>query len=104
MNFFDKLLETKKMKNGQPITLNLHEGGFELNGQTFSFPASASELIKVLGEPRCVEIDYTELVRKGLSKDYGFDIDSFHPMRYYWDNFGIEGQTYDQENWSCVKI
>lgn len=75
-----------------------------MNGQTFSFPASASELIKVLGEPRCVEIDYTELVRKGLSKDYGFDVDSFHPMRYYWDNFGIEASTYDQENLHNIVI
>lgn len=33
MNFFDKLFGTKKMEAGQPITLNLHEGGFELNGQ-----------------------------------------------------------------------
>lgn len=104
MSFFDKLFGAKKLEAGRPITLNLHEGGFELDGQTFAFPASASELIKVLGEPRRVEIEYTDRVRKGLSKDYGFDVDSFHPMRYYWDNFGIEGQTYDQENWSCVKI
>lgn len=97
MSFLDKIFE-KKMEAGQPISLNLREGGFELNGQTFAFPASASELKKVLGEPRCVEIDYTERVRNGLSKDYGFDVDSFHPMRYYWDNFGIEASTYDHEN------
>ena len=91
MSIFDKLFGAKKMETGKPITLNLHEGGFELNGQTFVFPASASELIKVLGEPRKVEIDYTDNVRNGLSEDYGIDFDSFHPMRYYWDDFGIEG-------------
>ncbi len=100
----DKLFGTKKMKEGQPITLNLHEGGFELNGQTFSFPASASEVVKVLGEPRKVEINFTDLVRKGLSKDYGFDVDSFHPMRYYWDCFGIEASTYDHETLHNIVI
>lgn len=43
-------------------------------------------------------------LRKGLSKDYGFDVDSFHPMRYYWDNFGIEASTYDQENLHNIVI
>lgn len=104
MSIFDKLFGAKKMKTGKPITLNLHEGGFELNGQTFAFPASASELIKVLGEPRKVEIDYTDNVRKGLSEDYGIDFDSFHPMRYYWDDFGIEGKTCDQENIHDIMI
>ena len=104
MSIFDKLFGAKKMETGKPITLNLHEGGFELNGQTFAFPASASELIKVLGEPRKVELDYTDNVRKGLSEDYGIDFDSFHPMRYYWDDFGIEGKTYDQENIHDIMI
>ena len=104
MSIFDKLFGAKKMETGKPITLNLHEGGFELNGQTFAFPASASELIKVLGEPRKVEIDYTDNVRKGLSEDYGIDFDSFHPMRYYWDDFGIEGKTSDQENIHDIMI
>lgn len=98
MKFFDKLFGNKKMEKGQPVTLNLHEGGFELNGQLFSFPASVSELIEVLGEPRGVEIDFAQRTREGLSKDYGFDVDSFRPMRYYWDNFGIVASTYDNEN------
>lgn len=98
MNLFDRLFGTKKMEAGQPITLNLHEGGFELNGQAYSFPASASELIKALGEPRYVEIDYTESMREWLGKKYGFDVDSFRPMRYYWDDFGIVATTYDHEN------
>ncbi len=104
MKFFDKLFGSKKMEEGQPITLNLHEGGFELNGQAFSFPASVSEVVKVLGEPRKVEIEFTDLVRKGLSKDYGFDVDSFHPMRYYWDYFGIEASTYDHETLHNIVI
>ncbi len=86
------------MKEGQPVTMNIHEGGFELNGQTFAFPGSVSELMKVLGEPRRVEIEFTDNVRKGLSEDYGIDFDSFQPMRYYWDNFGIAASAYDQEN------
>lgn len=53
-----KFLGIQKMKEGQSITLNLHEGGFELNGQTFEFPTSVSELMKVLGEPRRVEIEF----------------------------------------------
>ena len=98
MNFYNKLFGTKNTETGRPITLNLYEGGFDLNGQTFSFPASASELIKVLGEPRKVEIEYTDKIRKGLSEDYGIDFESFHPMRYYWDDFGIVAKTVNQEN------
>lgn len=94
----------KKMKKGQPITLNLYEGGFELDGQVFSFPASASEMIKVLGEPRRVEKDYTDSLKKSISNDYGFDVESFHPMSYYWDDFGIEATTYDHENLHNIVI
>lgn len=36
--------------------------------------------------------------------DYGFDVDSFHPMRYYWDNFGIEASTCDQESLHNIVI
>ena len=97
MSFFDKLFGKEKMEEGQPLTLNLHEGGFELNGQTFSFPMNAAEMIKVLGEPRRVEIEFSERVREGLSKDYGLDVDSFHPMSYYWDDYGIVASTHDQE-------
>lgn len=104
MSFFDKLFGAKKLEAGRPITLNLHEGGFELNGQTFAFPASASELMKVLGEPRRVEKDYTDLVRKGLSEDYGIDFGAFHPMRYYWDDFGITASADDQENVDDMNI
>lgn len=94
MSLFNR---AKALTPGKMISLNLHEGGFELDGQTLSFPAELEELKKVLGEPRVEPIEYTDLVRKGLCEDYGFSVEDFKPSRYYWDDYGIVAGSYDQK-------
>ncbi len=93
MGLFGK---TKELEKGNQISLNLHEGGFELEGQKFSFPAELAELKKILGEPRIELIGYTDLVKRGLCEDYGFNMEDFRPSRYYWDQYGIVMSSYDQ--------
>ncbi len=95
MSIFDRL---KELEPGKKISLNLHEGGFELEGQTLSFPAELAEIKKILGEPRVETMEFTDLVRRGLCEDYGFSMEDFSPSRYYWDDHGIVASSYDQMN------
>lgn len=104
LSLIDVFYGLKKMKPGKSITMNLHEGGFELDGKTFTFPTSATELKKALGEPRVVEIEIADSIRKRIAEDYGFTVESFHPIRYYWDDYGIEASAYDQENIGDIVI
>ncbi|MBQ2117094.1 MAG: hypothetical protein II193_10985, partial [Lachnospiraceae bacterium] len=85
MSLIDIYYGLQKMETGKQITLNIHEGGFELDGKEYTFPASVIELKKVLGEPRVVDIEFVASIRKGIAEDYGFTEENFHPVRYYWD-------------------
>ncbi len=93
MGLFGRATELEK---GKQISLNLHEGEFELEGQKFTFPSELAELKKILGEPRIEPIEYTDLVRRGLCEDYGFNMEDFRPSRFYWDEYGIVASSYDQ--------
>lgn len=104
MSLVDLYYGLKKMESGKAITLNIHEGGFELEGKEYSFPAKASELKKALGEPRVVDIEIAPSIRKGIAEDYGFTEEDFHPVRYYWDDYGIVGNAYDRENIGNIEI
>jgi len=87
-----------KLNPGKPITMNIHENGFEIEGKTLEFPAKISEMKMVLGEPRVENIELTEMMKKSYSEDYGVNHDLFQPKRYYWDDYGIVASAYDQEN------
>ena len=50
MSIFDKLFGAKKMKTGKPITLNLHEGGFELNGKQINEPDSLEKALDLFSD------------------------------------------------------
>lgn len=104
MSLIDIYYGLQKMETGKPITLNIHEGGFELDGKEYAFPASATKLKKVLGEPRVVDIEFAASIRKGIAEDYGFIEENFHPVRYYWDEYGIVASAYDQENIGDIVI
>ena len=66
MGLFDKL---KKMNPGKPITMNIHENGFEIDGVSLDFPSKISEMKRILGEPRAVDIELSEEMREAFSKD-----------------------------------
>ena len=101
MGLFDKL---KKMNPGKPITMNIHENDFEIDGVSLDFPSKISEMKRILGEPRAVDIELSEEMREAFSKDYGLSPDIFHPKRYYWDEYGIVASAYDQENSANIVI
>jgi hypothetical protein len=99
-----RLFGEKKLEPGKPITMNIHENRFEIDGKTLDFPAKISEMKKVLGEPRIVDIELTEKIRVAYSEDYGVNPDSFHPKSYYWDEYGVVASAYDQENCADIVI
>ena len=101
MGLFDGF---KELNPGKPITMNIHENGFEIDGVSLDFPSKISEMKKILGEPRAVDIELSEKMREAFSKDYGISPDNFHPKRYYWDEYGIEATAYDQENSANIVI
>lgn len=100
MSIIDVFYRLQKMETGMPVTFNIHEGGFELDDKAYKFPASTTELKNMLGEPRIVEnttFDDSDSIKKGIAEDYGFTLETFHPVRYYWDEYGIVGNSYDRE-------
>ena len=94
----------KKLEPGKTITMNIHENGFEIDGKSLGFPAKISEMKKVLGEPRVVDIELTEKQKISYSEDYGINPESFQPKWYYWDEYGIVASAYDQENSKNIVI
>lgn len=101
MGLFDGF---KELNPGKPITMNIHENGFEIDGRPLDFPAQISEMKKILGEPRTVDIELAEKMRVSFSEDYGISPDKFYPKRYYWDEYGIVASAYDQENSANIII
>ena len=97
MGFLNNMLGKKQSNESAPITLDLRENGFILNGVSFPFPVRASELIKILGEPRIAENQIMENVRAIYCKEYNFDPDTFNPWYYYWDNIGLFARTFEHE-------
>lgn len=97
MGLFGRLWHKKQALESVSVTLDLRDNGFMLNGVSFPFPARASELIKVLGEPRIAENQSMEYVRELYCKKYHFDPDTFCPWDYYWDSMGLFARTFDHE-------
>ena len=97
MGLFDKIFGNSKKTEDNQMTLDLIDNGFVINGHPFSFPARASELLKVLGDARIVENQYDDKMREIYCEKYGFDIDSFCPWDYYWDELGLLARTFDHE-------
>lgn len=86
------------------IKLDLIDNGFVLNGHQFPFPARASELIKILGEARIVEDQCPDSLKEVYCEEYGFDINTFNPWDYYWDELGLLARTYDHETIHMLTI
>ncbi len=97
MGFLDRLINKKPNIECAPITIDLNENGFAVNGVQFPFPARASELIKLLGEPRIAENQYMEKVAEIYCEKFGFDRESFSAYDYYWDDIGIFARTFEHE-------
>ncbi len=87
----------KKAAEGTPITLEISESGFAVNGIGFPLPASVSELTKTLGEPRVAENQHMPQVMSIYCEKYGFNPEAYNPREYYWDDMGIFVCSHDGE-------
>ena len=102
MSLFGK----KQPKDIIPVTIDLCDDYFVLNGKQFTIPARISELIDILGEPRCVADrnkgikSYKEMV----CKNYHLSPEKFSEMDYYWDNLGLMVSTHERKTVHCFWI
>lgn len=100
------LFAKKQPKDIIPVTIDLCDDYFVLNGKQFTIPARVSELIDILGEPRCVADrnksikSYKEMV----CKNYNLSPEKFSEMDYYWDNLGLMVSTHERKTVHCFWI
>lgn len=97
MGLFSNLFGKKQDNEDNGLVLDLIDNGFVINDTRLQFPVRASELIKVLGTPRVVERACDDMLKKIYCEKYGFDINTYQPLIYYWDEFGLLAQTHDHE-------
>ena len=104
MGLFSNIFGKKQESNNNGIIFEFIDNGFIINGHSFSIPARASEVIKVLGEPRVVEHPCPGKLKEIYSEKYGFDINTFQPLDYYWDEYGLFAFTFDHETIHKIAI
>lgn len=97
MNLLKNIFRNSKKTYDNQVTLDLIDNGFVLNNHPFPFPARASEMIKILGEARIAEDQCPDSLKEVYCEKYGFDINTFNPWDYYWDELGLLARTYDHE-------
>ena len=102
MLFFKK----KKPENVMPVTIELYDDHFTVNGKEFTIPARVSELIELLGEPRCVADKNKDdpSFKDMICKNHGLPPERFAEMDYYWDELGLLASTYDRKTVNCFWI
>lgn len=96
MGLFSNLFGKTQENEDNGIALDLVDNGFVINDHSFPFPVRASELIKVLGEPR-VAAQCDKKLKEIYCEKYGFDINTFEPWDYYWDELGLLARTLERE-------
>ena len=89
-----------------PVTIDLCDDYFVLNGKQFTIPARASELIEILGEPRRVADRNKDIknYKEMICKEHNLSPDKFSVMDYYWDNLGLMASTHDAKTVYCFWI
>ena len=102
MSLFGKKLP----KDMIPVTIDLCDDYFVLNGKQFTIPARVSELIDILGEPRCVADRNKDI--KGFKEmvcgKYNLSPRKFSQMDYYWDQLGLMVSTHEQKTVYCFWV
>ena len=85
------LFSKKQPKNIIPVTIDLCDDHFILNGKQFTIPARASELVVILGEPRCVADRNHEIksYKEIICEKYNLSPERYAMMDYYWDDLGL---------------
>ena len=107
MSIFNILFGKKEPPDTMPVTLDLQDGGFVLNGRRFPFPVRLSALEQALGEPRTTGLTdpvYTPERLEVVRRRCAASPERFAPGRHYWDDLGIAATTYDRETVYCLTI
>lgn len=100
------LFRKKQPKDVIPITIDLCDDYFIVNGKQFTIPAKVSELVEIFGEPRCVagrnkdDKTYKEII----CEKYNLLPEKFSVMDYYWDDLGLMASTYEEKTVYCFWI
>lgn len=102
MSLFGK----KQPKDVIPVTIDLCDDYFDLNGKQFTIPARVSELIEILGEPRRVADRNKDIknYKETVCEKYNLSPDKFSVMDYYWDDLGLMASTHEQKTVYCFWI
>lgn len=89
-----------------PVTIDLCDDYFVLNGKRFTIPAKVSELVEILGEPRCVadKNKSIEAYKEMVCEKYNLPAEKFSEMTYYWDNLGLMASTHERKTVHCFWI
>lgn len=100
------IFRKKHPKNVIPVTIDLCDDYFILNGKQFTIPARVSELINILGEPRCVVHRNHEIksYKEMICEKYNLSPEKYSIMDYYWDDLGLMASTYEQKTVACFWI
>ena len=107
MNILHILFGKKEPPEVMPVTIDLQDSGFVLNGRRFPFPVRLSALKQVLGEPRTtglIDPFYTPERLEAVRKRCAAHPECFAPGRHYWDDLGLAAKTYDQETVYCLTV
>ncbi len=100
------LFSKKQPKNIIPVTIDLCDDHFILNGKQFTIPARVSELVDILGEPRCVADRNHEIksYKEIICEKYNLSPERYAMMDYYWDDLGLMASTHEQKTVYCFWI
>lgn len=104
MGFLDTLFRGKETVESIPMTLNVYDSGFNLNGTDLTFPVRVSDLTKILGEPRVNDRIYPEQLRRAYCKEHSIRPECFTGRDYYWDNIGLLACTFESKTVHCLII
>ena len=103
------LFRKKQPADVMPVTIDLCDDYFVLNGKQFTIPVRVSELIEILGQPRCVadrnkDIKGYQGYQEMVCEKYGLSPEKFSVMDYYWDDLGLMATTHDTKTGYCFWI
>ncbi len=100
------LFDKKQLKDVIPITIDLCDDCFVINGKQFTIPAKVSELVEILGEPRCVADKNKNIkaYKEMVCGKYNLPAEKFSEMDYYWDNLGLMASTHERKTVYCFWI
>ncbi len=93
------LFQKKKPNDVLPVTIDLNEDHFVLNGKQFKLPVRISELTEILGEPRIVSDRNKDVkaYKERICEKYDLSPEKYALTDYYWDDLGLLASTFEKK-------